>query len=121
MQWEYGNYCFHRGGGYHPANLEASGALASRESCVFRHIRTAKPETSGHRSGNIRTVNRHYPDTLSNEFCFLQVLFPESCKIFFHSIATGISTMLQTIFCQIAGTLQAIAVCNSSPIQSQYL
>ena len=31
--------------------------------------------------------------------CFLQVLFPESCKIFFHSIATGISTMLQTVFC----------------------
>jgi len=28
--------------------------------------------------------------------CFLQVLFPESCKIFFHSIATGISTMLQS-------------------------
>lgn len=39
--------------------------------CVFRHIRTAKPETSGHRSGNIRTVNRHYPDTLSNEFIVL--------------------------------------------------
>jgi len=23
MQWEYENYCFHRGGGYHTANLEA--------------------------------------------------------------------------------------------------
>lgn len=76
-------------------------------STFYRHVSELQknmPSGSGQNDKEPERILRYSFEKINacwqiDIMCFLQVLFPESCKIFFHSIATGISTMLQTVFC----------------------